>query len=173
MTVIKKANIKIESHENGNYRYLMKRNWAEDGIAKKTLVAIMHNPNVASEVKGDKSSNLCMNKAVDLQCNEINIVNLYAERTKKSEDLVANSKKYDEINFNYLARAVNSADVLLVAWGDKPGEMVKHPKFEALLKNFDGKVVCFGLNKTGEPKHPALTGEDTKLEEFGVIEYYK
>lgn len=53
-----------------NKTYSLKKTWAKDGEKIKKLVVIMHNPNIADEIKGDKSSNLCFNKAVDEGCNE-------------------------------------------------------------------------------------------------------
>lgn len=132
----------------------------------------MHNPNIADYIKGDKSSNLCLNKAVDEKCNELIVVNLYSKRSSESDELEKAFKVFEEENFNEINNALKESKLLVLAWGDKPGEMVKNRKFLNLLDDYSKPIKCFGINKSGEPKHPGRhCGENTPLINFDIKKY--
>lgn len=165
--------IEVDILKSENKRYSLKKSWKESGEQKKRLVAIMHNPNVANEIKGDKSSNLCLNKAVDDGCNEIVIVNLYSTRGEESRKLEPENKVYENRNFEAIEEALIDCSILVLAWGDNPGPMLDEEKFINLLANFKGKIKCFGTNKTGEPSHPRNKGENNNLIDFDLSKYPK
>ncbi|MBM7691644.1 hypothetical protein JOC77_001051 [Peribacillus deserti] len=174
---MKKTNtsfIKIESTVDDalNKRYSLKKTWAKNEEAIKKFVVIMHNPNVANEIKGDKSSNLCLNKAVDEGCNEIITVNLYATRGPKSAQLSQLHKIVEYQNLESIKEALDGSEKLLLAWGDNPGPMVRDYQFIRLLSSYEGEIKCFRINISGEPCHASLCGEETPLQDFNIIEYF-
>jgi len=163
--------IEAEIVKSKNKRYSLKKSWIESGEQKKRFVVIMHNPNVANEIKGDKSSNLCLNKAVDAGCNEIVVVNLYSTRGPESSVLDSADKVYEKRNLKAIKGALSECDTLVLAWGDDPGPVVDNEEFINLLVNFNGDIKCFGTNKSGEPAHPRNKGENTKLIDFDLNKY--
>lgn len=139
-----------------NHRYKLKRSWTEGSDDIKKLTAVLFNPAIANELKGDKSSNLCFNTAVDNNCNEFELVNLYSRRSRKGEDLPIQYKVFEQKNFIYIKRAIETSDIVILGWGNDPGPITEHSSFQQLLKENEGKLFCYGINESGEPKHPAI-----------------
>lgn len=142
------------------------------------MIAIMYNPNVAGLVKIDKSVMLCTNKAFDMGCDEIVILNLYSKRKLNPEDLSNSDKVVEAANLNEIEKYLttspdNDATCLLVAWGYNPGEMIKDSKMRDLLLGFSGEIKSFGKTDSGHPSHPSRRGDSTKLENFNIKQYYQ
>jgi hypothetical protein len=171
---VKTSNILVEAEVDDqlNKRYYIKKNWATKNIKIKRFVVIMHNPNVANEIKGDKSSNLCFNKAVDEGCNEIIILNLYTTRGPNSARLPKEDKIVEKDNLDTIEKVLdNNVHAILLAWGDNPGPMVKNDHFLSLLKKNMDKIKCFRINTSGEPCHASICGEESPIVPFDFMKY--
>lgn len=154
------------------------KNWSKYKSARKRMIAIMYNPNVAGLVKIDKSVMLCTNKAFDMECDEIVVLNLYSKRKLKPKYLSNSDKVIEAANLNEIEKYLtssqnNDATCLLVAWGYDPGAMIKDSKMRNLLLGFSGGIKSFGKTCSGHPRHPSRLSDSTELEDFNIKEYYK
>lgn len=70
--------------ECGNYRYLISRS-IQDNSRRMTF--IMFNPNIRDDIRLGPTSNYCFNYAIDEGYGKVEIVNLFALRTRNIKEL--------------------------------------------------------------------------------------
>ena len=67
-------------------------------------------------------------------------------------------------NDHYILKSVENADKIIAAWGNGSDFCNRSSDVLSLLKNY--KLYCFGINKTGNPKHPLFLSRDTELKGY-------
>ena len=118
----------------GDYRYFLSRHWMRDwpaGNQSWVYTWIMLNPSKANEKTDDKTVNRLYGFSPDAKC--INVVNLSAYVSKKSDKLkefndVAGLKGDVNKWLKYMKRAIEEADEVVFAWGERivnNGELIK------------------------------------------------
>lgn len=99
---------------NPFYRYSLTRIWDEN-LKKATI--IMLNPSIANVLKNDLSINRCLNFLIDNNYGSLEVVNLFAYIETDSSKLSARIEFIGSRNDGYIQLAVESADIVIVAWG--------------------------------------------------------
>jgi len=144
-------NIIIPAHYD-YYRYLI----GHDG--KKPLFAIGMNPSAAREESSDRTVNRIIKASVDLGYDGWFVANIYPERATDA----ANLSTYDPLivydNIITIRNFLREHHIKEVwgAWGEcniKQLTLGRDPLLRMLME--EGiNVFAFGLNKSGNPKHP-------------------
>lgn len=117
---------------NPTYRYSLTRIW--DRSLEKVVI-IMLNPSIANVLKNDLSVNRCLNYCIDHNYGALEIVNLFAYIGTDSKKVGAGIEFIGEENERYIYHAIESADVIIVAWGsDKDYRNRKREVWNRFLK---------------------------------------
>lgn len=129
------------------YRYALTRAWL-GGSGYVAFVGL--NPSTADESENDPTIRRCMRFAKDWGYAGLLMVNLFAYRATKPEDMMAATGPVGGRNDAWLT-AVDSASAMVVAaWGAKGGFMGRDKQVRALIPN----MKCLRLTKDGHPGHP-------------------
>lgn len=150
----------------GKYRYSLGRNW--DINNNKKIVFVMLNPSTADDDGDDPTTKRCINFAKSWGFGSLEIVNLFAYRTPKYNDLKELTMDIaigpeNEIHIN---KALESADKIVVAWGENCTihKINKSQKTKELFTL--RKVYCLGTTLDGYPRHPLYIRKDKGLEVY-------
>lgn len=149
------------------YRYLLTRKWVDDmplfrGEYAEMLMIIGLNPSTADEAKNDPTVTRCIRFAQDLGFGGLYMLNLFAFRATDPQKMFAAADPVAD-NDRYLNAYAARPDVSLVlcAWGNHGLHLGRSKLVVGELKQIRD-LHCFGLNKTGEPKHPLYLRADCK-----------
>lgn len=165
---VKKSSIRSKEicSDDDKRRYSLIRVWDEFG---PRAAVIMFNPAVASHIKLDKSSSLCMNKVIDQGYGSLEIVNLFSIRSRSKDELLTGDREFEEKNFKYIKKAVESASYVIVGWGADGEAVTEHLSFKKLLSKHSEKLYCFGTSKNSNiPAHPRNFGEESLLNKYHI-----
>lgn len=126
------------------YRYTLTKTWNKN---KSKAIFIGINPSGATEVIMDKTVMNLMNYLIVHQYGEVEVLNLFAYRSKKQEELVLPDIEQNAINIEYIKKSINTADLIIVGWGRTAESKPKYRKtisdVKYLLKPYRKKVKCF------------------------------
>ena len=144
--MIRRANFS----KDRKYRYQLERIWDEHG---KTVLFIMLNPSTADHKQDDPTIRRCMGFAQSLGYGRLIIVNLFAFKATKPEDLVKATDPIGARNMEYIRRAYQNSDLVLTAWGVPSVIKKLQPKIQIRHIN-EWKTHSLGYCKEGHPRHP-------------------
>lgn len=137
----------------GLYRYSLLRKWGNS----KRLLFILLNPSTATAEVDDPTIERCIDFAIKWEYNNLEVVNLFAFRTKNPNDLY---KKTGPIvgpkNDYYIKKAIKRADKIILAWGNH-GDL--HNRGKIVLKLIQNEinnkeVNCLKITARNHPQHP-------------------
>lgn len=141
------------------YRYLLTRLW---DINKGIVLFVCLNPSTADEMTDDPTVKRCMRYAYDWGYGGIKIVNLFALRSSKPENLYKHDLPVGISNNAYIIRESRKAALTIAAWGCHGSFMDREELVLPLLKN----PHCLGVTKDGHPKHPLFLKKTLKPVRF-------
>jgi hypothetical protein len=91
------------------------------------------------------------------------VVNLFAYRASKPEELKTVTDPVGSENDRYIQEVVKRADKIIVAWGNQ--EILKK-RYKVVLNMLNGlsgiQLYCLGTTKKGHPYHPLYVKSNTK-----------
>lgn len=128
------------------YRYSLTREWSHGG----TVVVIGLNPSTADATIDDPTVRRCVGFARSWGFGRLVIANLFAYRATHPERLALVSDPVGPMNDRCLRKAVQAADLLLVAWGNRGGFLERDRELLSWLPN----PRCLGVTNQGFPRHP-------------------
>ena len=135
--------------DDGLYRYSLTREVTpEEGYGTCTFV--MLNPSTADAEQDDPTIRRCIGFARAWGFGRLKVVNLYAFRAIKPNDLWRADDPIGPENDHVLSLAFGGSDLLIAAWGahakpDRVAEVLSWPIRPRL---------CVGVTKAGAPRHP-------------------
>lgn len=160
----RKSLITVEAvfSENDKYRYMLTKVWDKN---KPKAVMIGINPSKATHLKGDNTATNAMNYFIDNGYGTMIIVNLFAFMSTKTEGLSKREKLFEDLNNDYIKKACEKADMVLVAWGYAKKHIDKDRKQEVdkILDQYRHKVKCFKTTENKKPCHLRVICEDWEL----------
>ncbi|MDI6911503.1 DUF1643 domain-containing protein [Nocardioides sp.] len=138
--------------EDGRYRYVLGRRWG-DGLP---ATFVMLNPSTADAELDDPTIRRCVGFARTIGADGIHVLNLYAFRATKPEDLWKADDPVGPENDEYLARhaaaAARQCRPIIAAWGAnaRPARVAQ----VLALPGMRTALHAFGVTKHGQPRHP-------------------
>ena len=141
------------------YRYLLGRRICD---SKRRLLFIMLNPGTADEKYDDPTIRRCIGFAERWNFGVLDVANLFAFRTSYVKELRSADDPVGPENDDWISRALNSADRVVLAWGNH-GAYKDRSRQVRQLAFSRTKPFHLGFNKTGEPKHPLYLRASTSL----------
>lgn len=132
------------------FRYELTRIWG-DG---RRLTYVMLNPSTASETRNDPTVERCERRARVMGFSAFRVVNIFAFRATKPQDLKKANHAIGPENDRFLISAVDWADMVLCAWGAHGAHLGRGAQVEAILREQGDDLWHIGLTKAGAPRHP-------------------
>jgi hypothetical protein len=145
---------------NGLYRYRLWRSWG-DG---QRCVWIMLNPSTADASLDDHTIRKCIGFAQRWGYYGIEVVNLFAMRSKNPAALYTAADPIGPDNDEAILSAVRSWSHVVCAWGNDGGLHNRSLRVSILLRHHKAKTL--GLTKQRQPKHPLYLPYETPLLEW-------
>ena len=152
-----------EFSDDRAYRYLLGRKISN---SNRRLLFIMLNPGTADEIHNDPTIRRCIGFAERWNFGVLEVANLFAFRTSYVTEL-RHAAEYPIGSGNdlWIRRALNSADRVVLAWGNHGSYLGRSHQVRRIVIETT-QPYHFGLNKTGEPKHPLYLPAATILKPF-------
>ncbi len=145
--------------ECGQYRYQLTRRWA-DG---PTMVFVMLNPSTADAETDDPTIRRCINFAKREGCGGLLVVNLFAFRATKPEDLARQPFPVGGEWRAHIDAALETDGPIVCGWGSHKGIDGQVATFRQIARAAGRTLHCFIKNKDGEPRHPLYVKADQPL----------
>lgn len=156
--------------DDGKYRYVLRRKWDGHpwfGHNKPYLVWIMLNPSTADAFLNDPTITRCIDFTKQFGYTRLVVINLYARRATKPENLwpLSEAQRIGPHNHIHIRKALRTATQqfapVICAWGTKaPEARIK----ELLSYPEANKFHCLSITKGGQPGHPLYLPKANKLQ---------
>jgi hypothetical protein len=150
---------------NKGCRYSIVRQWDSQ---KPKATIIMFNPRHIDPnpfLLGQSLSRCVSIVLKEGEYGSIEVVNLFAKTSDSQDKLEKKYQIFDELNFNFIKKAVESSSMVVLAWGGKGAEVSRNKQFIDLIINYHGKLKCFGILKNKQPKYPRNLPVETRLKD--------
>lgn len=153
--------------DDGMYRYQLIRRW---GDGRSHVLWIMLNPSTADASVDDPTIRRCIGFTRAWDFDALTVVNLYAYRETKPENLIDALGAGIDIrgpeNKEHIRRSIAGAGLAVLAWGTgfQPlrKRFVPRLNVEGMLREAKVPTVVLGLTKNGTPRHPLYVRKDTE-----------
>ena len=140
--------------KNKKYRYLLGRRVND---SPHRLLFIMLNPSTADANKNDGTINKCKYFAEHWGYGVLEVVNLFAWRSRYPDKLLEVKDPVGKKNDDYISNALKSANTVVLGWGDNARSSDTHMERAGTVLSMahkHGRVYHLGLTNKGEPRHP-------------------
>jgi len=151
--------------ECGKYRYSLVREWDAD---KPRMCWVMLNPSTADASIDDPTIRRCVSFAKRQWCGSIEVVNLFAYRSKDPKVLRDTEEFIGTGNDNYISEAFARARIVVAAWG--ASKVSEHRGLDVLL-NSTRNLYYLGQTKQGGPRHPLYVSSSQSILRYWTIAY--
>ena len=142
----------------GQYRYHLWREW---DASLPSMLLLMLNPSIADDEQDDRTITKSMAIARFQGCGRLDVGNLGALRSTDPQGLLTAPDPIGPENDFYLAQMLQSAKLLICAWGTKsqflPGRV---DAVAQLIAEAGVKPMALRLTSGGFPSHPMARGRD-------------
>lgn len=141
----------------GVYRYRLTRYvdvlpvWEDKGLR---CVFVALNPSTADASKNDPTLRRMIQFSAAVNCNRLDVVNLFAFRATDPRDLRSAPDPVGPDNDQHIAEAVSMADVVIVAWGPNGSFLGRDRHVLGLLKQAGIAPQALRITSGGHPSHP-------------------
>ena len=137
------------------YRYLLWRKWSDFPCA----MFIGLNPSTADEFADDPTIRRCVGFAKQWGCGGIHMLNLFAFRATKPENMKKAADPIGPENAYFLKIHALVSEPIVACWGVHGTFRDRAVAIKIMLPGMQ----CFGLTKAGHPKHPLYLPKNTAL----------
>ena len=149
----------------GQYRYQLGRRWRQKGTE---VAFIMLNPSQADARCDDPTLRACIQFAQRWDYASLSVVNLFGHRTPHPTQLKTVTDPVGPQNDEYVLEAAQSAEQIVLAWGNWGSLQGRDHTVLNLLRPFQLKLGCLQINRSGQPRHPLYIKRDQLLIPFFV-----
>ena len=160
----------------GTYRYRLGRIMVETSVpfaraamagyppTTRVMGFVMLNPSTADAYADDPTIKRCMGFALRDGYDEICVMNLFAGRATKPDDLFSMADPEGPYNSEHWKALKVSSAKIICAWGADKRATAQSKKFLDAMRGRE--LHCLGLSKAGSPKHPLYLKADTPVQPF-------
>lgn len=145
------------------YRYRLWRTWDAEG---PTVVFVMLNPSTADEDEDDPTLRRCINYAKDWGYGRLEVVNLFALRATKPDELREHESPIGGANDVHLRQVCESAEKVVAAWGANGSLLDRGREVAEML---DTELFALGTTNDGHPLHPLYQPKDAEPEPWNEL----
>ena len=142
------------------YRYCLERR-IDMRFSKGEIIFVMLNPSTADHQTDDATIRRLMRFAREWRYDRFIVLNLYAFRSTAPKILKKTKDPVGPSNDKFILEALEESSCRIVcAWGNNAG---KDRVCEFMKLVGERELWCFGVNKSGMPKHPLYVPADRSL----------
>ena len=149
------------------HRFTLKREWRNEGLLYGYFGI---NPSTADANLDDATVRKWIGFTERNGGRGFIVGNVFSLRSPNVKDLALSADPTTPENDHHLEQIIRKVDVLVPCWGNLSKVPKRlHEHFGNLMFKLleSGKPVkCFGLTKSGDPKHPLMLGYSTELVEY-------
>jgi hypothetical protein len=153
--------------ECGEYRYRLERDFGDEPQA---FAFFGVNPSTADSIVDDQTVMKWVGFSRRNGAGRFIVGNVFAFRATNVKELASAGDPVGVENTEHIRGIIRDADILVPCWGNR----AKVPKplrwkfsvVAALLRESGKPVRCFGVTKSGDPKHPLMLPYTTELIDF-------
>lgn len=144
----------------GRFRHLLERQWSPQG---PRLGFVGLNPSTADGDHDDPTTRRCMGFARAEGFGSLVLVNVFAWRATRPEDLRAAGPPVSASAQRARRRALADCDAVVACWGAVP--WAREPARRTLhsILRIQGAVFVLGLSRAGHPRHPLYLPRTAQL----------
>ena len=143
-----------------NYRYSLKRVWAQRDENDNQVLFIGLNPSTADSKSDDPTIRKCVNFASSWGFNAMEVVNLFSFRATYPRDLFEAEFPRGPRNDFWINNAYKRSTLTIACWGSMGNYKNRSKKITNSLAN----LFCIKRNKDGTPAHPLyLNSQSTPI----------
>ena len=155
------------SSENGSSRFVLGEK------REKNLVIVGVNPSTATNIKDDNTIKRVRNLSIQNGFDGFIMINLYPLRATCPDDLPMDLNcKLHDTNLEQIKKLFEQLEDFEICFAY--GNIISKRKYlekckmdiENIIAEYDKKILCFGMTKDNNPKHPLYLKSGTKLIEF-------
>lgn len=136
------------------YRYFLSRSWSDTG---KIIAFIGLNPSTADAITDDPTIRRCTRFAKDWGGGSLWMVNLFAFRATKPQNMLYAIDPVGPENDLWLDRVISCADLVVAAWGNH-GSLLN--RSELVRNRYQGRLNALSVTARGMPGHPLYLRAD-------------
>lgn len=148
----------------GTYRYLLEHDFGGNG---PVISLGMVNPSKADGDQNDPTMTKVDGFAMRMGASRVLVWNLCALINKDVKALASAVDPIGPENDTYIARAIQNADIHIVAWGPAsklPKQLrTRWRSVVDVLASVGAKPMCWGTALDGQPRHPLMLAYATPL----------
>ncbi|KWT89299.1 MULTISPECIES: DUF1643 domain-containing protein [unclassified Variovorax] len=148
----------------GKFRYRLGRAWMHPDT--RPLVFIMLNPSTADANEDDATIRRCVRFAQEHAFGGIEVVNLFAFRATKPEDLRRAGYPVGPDNDAHIVDAVRGAGAVCLAWGSNVAGLERPQLVLPLIRTQGVQPMCLRITRSGYPQHPLMLPSSCRLMPF-------
>lgn len=151
---------------DGKHRFSLWRTLDDCGGPSILLIGL--NPSTANKDRNDPTITREMGFARSMGFSKLYKGNLYSYVTAYPKELtIENCAKWDEENKISLSAMARASLTVVLCCGNNGILNNKCREIAEFIKPFNpNPLMCFGINKNGQPKHPLYLSKNTKLMKY-------
>ena len=149
--------------QDGKYRYQLERWWAHG----QKVLFVMLNPSTADADNDDATIRSCTRLAKVHGYGSMIVANLFAWRATDPDELAKAADPIGPDNDRATYEAASVSHAAIFAWGAHPFAEKRAKMMPDLIKP-GLEPMCFGVTKSGAPKHPLYIKSGTPLVPYPV-----
>lgn len=143
-----------------SYRYTLSRIWDD---SRPLVLFIGLNPSTADEHRDDPTIGRCCSFAQDWGMGGIVMVNLFAWRATRPEELRLAKDPIGPENDQRVKQALTQCPLRVACWGNHGRYLGRDA---AVLQQLPVPIWCLGQTKQGQPCHPLRLKRETNFQEY-------
>lgn len=140
------------------YRYALWRTW---NARKGHVMFIGLNPSTADENKDDRTIKRCIKFAESWGYGGIYMLNLFAYRNKKPEEMKNAIDPFGVGNWRYLLNYARKSKLIIAAWTNDGNYKNQDELAKFMFTQNKIQLHCLVINKNGSPRHPLYVKAST------------
>jgi len=152
--------LKSANFSNCNrYRYNLVRIW-DNSLPQVGFIGL--NPSTADHQKDDPTIRRCRNFAKSWGYGGMVMVNLFAYRATKPNDMMSVSIPVGELNNRFIIHASRQCEKMVACWGTLGSHIGRDIAVTKLLND----LYCIKKTKNGFPSHPLYLKSDSEIQVY-------
>ena len=143
------------------YRYWLYRRMIRSEFRLRACIGL--NPSTADETTDDRTVRRLVVRAADDGFAEFVMLNLFAYRSTDPDKMLATHDPVGKNNNADLLDWCRRSEQIVLCWGNHGSHLGRSAQVLEMLRPYADKLYCFGLTKSGEPRHPLYLPKNTPL----------
>jgi len=144
------------------YRYVLWRTWEPN---KKFAMFVGLNPSTADAESDDPTIRKCVGFARRWGYGGVHMLNLFSYRATNPKQMLHVDEPVGEATNQWLAKYAAASEIVVACWGAHGAHRERWKDVCEVHLSY-ARLSCFGLTRSGMPRHPLYIGYETVPVQF-------